>query len=144
MKNQDYTTTINANVTAEEALISISSVSKWWAKKFEGSAQKVGDTFTVRFGETFVTFKIAESIAGMKTVWLVTDCNLHWLDDKTEWMGTKVVWDVTTKKDSRQVTMTHVGLVPGMECYDNCENGWNGHVQQSLLHLMTEGTGFPQ
>jgi hypothetical protein len=144
MNNQDYTTSITAKVSAEEAFNSISNVSKWWAKNFEGKAQNQGDSFTVRFGETFVTFKIAESIAGKKSVWLVTDCHLHWLNDKTEWTGTKIVWDIATKNDAEQVTMTHVGLIPGMECYDTCENGWNGHIQKSLLNLMTEGVGSPE
>lgn len=144
MKNQDYNISITAKVTAEEAFKSINSVSKWWAKNFEGSAQKQDDIFTVRFGETFVTFKIAEVIAGKKIVWLVTDCNLHWLKDKKEWKGTKINWEVSTKNNSTQVSMTHIGLVPEIECYTACEKGWDQHIKQSLLKLMTEGTGYPE
>ena len=58
MKSQDYNCSITANITDEQAFESISHVSEWWATDFEGSAQKLNDVFTIRFGETSVTFKI--------------------------------------------------------------------------------------
>jgi len=30
-----------------------------------------------------------------------------------------------------------------MECYDDCSNGWNFHVGESLFKLITEGVGEP-
>jgi hypothetical protein len=56
MTQQDYTATISAKITAKEAIDRISRVPDWWTKGFTGAAHKVGDTFTVRFGETFVDF----------------------------------------------------------------------------------------
>jgi hypothetical protein len=38
--------------------------------------------------------------------------------------------------------MTHAGLVPGVECYGNCEKGWDFYVGESLLRLLTENTGL--
>ena len=66
MKNQDFNCSITANVSPEEAMKAISQVSVWWAKDFSGSAEKLNDEFTVRFGETFVKFKITEFIPDSK------------------------------------------------------------------------------
>ncbi len=38
--------------------------------------------------------------------------------------------------------MTHSGLVPGMECYEVCESGWNQHVGESLRSLIANGNGI--
>ena len=143
MKKQDYNCSITANITAKEAIKGISCVSDWWAKHFEGSSQNLGDVFTVRFGETFVTFKITEIIADTKIVWAVTDCYLHWLKDKTEWKDTKVVWEIFEKNNSTQVNFTQIGLVPEIECYASCIKGWDQYVKGSLLKLLTEKKGLP-
>ena len=140
----DYHSHIKANITATEAFDGISKVSAWWAKNFEGSAGKQNDVFTVRFGETFVTFEITEMVRDKWIVWAVQDCHLPWLNDKKEWNGTKVIWEITSSKiNSTAIDMTHVGLVPGIECYDKCESGWDRHIKESLFKLLTEHKGLP-
>lgn len=143
MTGQNYQCSINAPVSTEESFDKISRVSEWWTKNFKGGAQKLGDAFTVRFGETFVDFKIVEAVPDTKIVWQVTGCNLPWLKNKTEWNGTSVVWELSSKNGTTMVMMTHRGLVPGIECYGNCEEGWNFYVAKSLLQFLTEGKGLP-
>jgi hypothetical protein len=140
---QDYSKTIAANIQASEAVNRISRVADWWTKGFSGASQKAGDTFTVRFGETFKDFKIVELIPEKKIVWQVTNSNLSWIKNKTEWNNTQVVWELSTDNNITTVRMTHVGLVPGIECYCNCELGWNFCVGESLLKLLTENKGLP-
>lgn len=144
MATQDYTCSIQGSVPAKEAYDKIARVSEWWAKNFEGNAQKLGDTFTVRFGETFVDFKISEAVPDRRIVWQVANCNLHWLKDKTEWNGTSVAWDLSPSNGTTTVTLTHHGLTPEVECYGVCENGWNGHVQNSFLQFLIGGKGVPK
>ena len=76
-------------------------------------------------------------------VWKVTDCNLHWINNKKEWNSTEVVFEISEKKNSTQIDFTHVGLVPGVECYQDCETGWNEHVTLSLVKFINEGKGMP-
>jgi len=140
----DYHCSITAAVPARDAFEKIARVGDWWAVHFEGRAQKTGDIFTVTFGETFVTFKIGEVIPDKKIVWQVTDCNLHWIKDKKEWNGTEIVWEVSSRGGATRIDMTHVGLVPGVECYENCEPGWNHHIKDSLFKLLIEEKGFPE
>jgi hypothetical protein len=142
--NQDYRCSITAPVSQEEAFDKISQVSKWWAESFQGSARSLGDTFTVTFGDTVVDFKISEVVGNDKIVWDVVDCNLPWLSDKKEWNNTSVVWELSSENGTTTISMTHVGLVPTVECYEGCEEGWNFFVTQSLLQYLTEGIGQPK
>jgi hypothetical protein len=144
MNQQNYQSSIAADFTPREAFEAINKVNEWWAKNFEGSAEKLNDVFTVHFGETFVTFKVTESIPGKKIAWKVTDCWLPWLKDKTEWNGTTVQFEIVPLGDETRITMTHIGLVPEVECFGACEAGWNKHFKGSLLKLLTEHAGVPQ
>ena len=144
MKKQDYNATISVNATPKETYGKIAMVGDWWAKNFTGKALNENDTFKVRFGETFVDFRITEAIPGKKIVWYVTDCNLDWISDKKEWKDTKVVWEISAENNATQIKMTHVGLTPEVECYNDCELGWNGHVKGSLVKFLTENKGQPQ
>jgi hypothetical protein len=143
MDKQNYNYRIRANVKAKEAFDAISRVSEWWATDFTGSSKKLNDVFTVHFGETSVTFKITEYAPGKKIEWLVTDCYLQWLKDVKEWKDTRLRFEITEGKKLTQINFTHFGLVPGLECYSDCNAGWNFHVGVSLFKLITEHKGIP-
>ncbi len=144
MTTTDFTATMMLDQTPQEAFNAIADVSAWWAKNFKGNAKNVNDVFSVKFGETFVDFKITESVPGKRVVWLVTDCNLHWISDKKEWNGTRVVWDINPMGDATEIVMTHIGIVPESECYNDCSAGWDMHIKTSLYKLLSEGVGMPQ
>jgi len=143
MEKQSYTAVITAPVTTKEAQEAIGNVAGWWAQNVTGSSQNLNDVFTTYFGETFGTFKIVEFEPGKKIVWLTTDCYLDLLKDKKEWLGTKIVWEISTVDNSTQIRMTHVGLVPGIECYNDCEKGWDFFIKESLLNLLIGDRGLP-
>ncbi len=143
MEKKNFHRTIKVNSTAEEVMKKISQVNKWWAKKVKGKTEKLNDKFTVNFGETFVDFQISELVPDKKIVWKVTDCNLHWIKNKKEWNGTEVVFELSDKKNSTQIDFTHIGLVPGIECYKDCEAGWTEHITESLVKFINEGKGMP-
>ncbi|HVX27444.1 MAG TPA: SRPBCC domain-containing protein [Parafilimonas sp.] len=143
MKNENYSISFNTNASAKAAFKNINNVAGWWTKNIEGNTENVNDVFTVRFGETFVTFEITEIIPERKIVWKVTGCNLHWLNNKKEWNNTKVHWLIAKKNNSTKITMMHEGLIPQIECYTNCEKGWNFYVGESLRKLINEGQGLP-
>jgi hypothetical protein len=144
----DYHCSIASDISVKDAFKAIANVPAWWTTNFEGSARSLHDEFTVRFGETFVNFTISEVVPGEKIVWRVLDCNLHWLKDKKEWKDTKIVWEVSSKDHSTgdhstRIDMTHVGLVPEVECYSNCESGWNHYIKDSLFKFISGGKGLP-
>jgi len=143
-QNQDYSVEISARVTPQEAFEKISRVKEWWGGKGEGNSKKLGDTFIYKTPSgTFVDFKITELVPEKKVVWLVTNCYLSWIDNKTEWTGTRIVWELSSKNGTTTVKMTHAGLVPKFECYDDCKTGWNFYVRESLAKFLTENKGLP-
>ena len=145
MENQNYNATIAVSNPANEAFNVINNVSKWWTENLEGNSENLNDIFTVHFGgDAFVTHKLIEVVPNKKVVWLVTDCYLSWLKDKTEWTNTKMSFEVSTNNNKTQISFTHIGLVPEVECYDMCVKGWDQYVKGSLLKLITEGEGQPQ
>ncbi|HWB25719.1 MAG TPA: SRPBCC domain-containing protein [Chitinophagaceae bacterium] len=143
MNVQDFTCSITVNVTAAEAFDAITKVSEWWAKHVEGSTKSEGGSFTTRFGETFGVFKITEAIAGQKITWQVVDCYLPIFKNVRDWDGTNITWEISAAGEASQITFTHIGLVPGKECYNDCCDGWSFYVKESLYKLITEGQGLP-
>lgn len=139
----DYHASIVVPGSAQHAAEVISQVSSWWTENIIGSSKNENDVFEVHFGETFSRFKIIENVPAKKLRWYVLDCNLHWMKDKKEWKDTEILWEISSVGDSTRIDMTHVGLVPGIECFEDCNKGWNHYVKSSLYKLLTEGRGEP-
>ncbi len=144
MSQQNYTCSIAAKISAQEAFNRINRISDWWSENIQGSYEKPNDTFTIHFnfGDSFV-IKIVELVKDKKIVWLVTDSNLTWIKDKKEWTRTKICFDISTVNNSTQINFTHIGLVPGIECYVGCVKGWNQYIKESLFKLLADGKGLP-
>ncbi len=145
MKKNDYHSIITVNTDIGTAFESVQKrVGEWWTPNLEGSSDKTGDEFIVHFGDTFVVFKLTELVADNKIAWQVADCYLSWLRDKHEWTGTTLIWEFKAEAETTQISLTHKGLVPEVECYDSCVKGWNFFFKESLYKLLMEGKGMPE
>jgi hypothetical protein len=144
MKEEDYQTTITVNTTPHVAFNFINNVSKWWTENLEGSSHKLNDEFTVRFGDVHVSKqRLIEVIPDKKVVWLVTDSRLNFVKDKQEWTGTKITFEISEKEHKTQVRFTHQGLIPKIECFNDCSVAWSEYIQESLSNLINTGKGKP-
>lgn len=143
-RQQDFSLSLTVKTTARETMERISQVDLWWAKHFKGRAVKLNDEFSVHFGDTYVNFAISEVIPDRKIVWRVTDCNLHWIDDKKEWNGTEVIWSITEHDGKTRIDFVHRGLTPARECFESCKPGWTHHIKDSLVMLIEKGKGLPE
>ena len=144
MRNQNLTTAFTVGRTPEEAFAAINNVRGWWSGEIEGGTDKLGDEFTYRYKDVhFSKQKITEFIPGKKVVWLVLDSYPSFIEDKSEWNGTKVTFEITKKGDKTKVRFTHVGLVPDHECYGACANAWGSYINGSLRSLIATGKGQP-
>ena len=144
MNKQDYTASIAVNATPQEVFKKINSVTKWWTEDIKGSSQQLNDEFTVRFGDVHVSKqKLVEVIPDKKVVWLVTGSKLNFIEDESEWTGTKISFELSNDDDKTQIHFTHIGLVPEVECYRDCTRGWDHYIKKSLFKFLTEGKGSP-
>jgi hypothetical protein len=144
MKSQNYTTAFTVDETPEEAFAAINDVRGWWSGNIEGNTDRLGDEWTYRYKDIhYSKQKITELVPAKKIVWLVLDSYLNFIEDKTEWNGTKVTFDISKKGDKTEVRFSHLGLTPEVECYDACSNAWGGYVNSSLRNLITKGKGRP-
>lgn len=143
MKQADYHISITAKTTPEKAIAAINNVPAWWSANTKGRFENPGDCFTVRFGETFVDFEVGDIVPGKRIVWHVRNCNLHWLQDKKEWKGHTIIWEIAENNNTVNIDFTQAGLTPAVECYTNCEKGWNFYIGESLRNLINTGTGRP-
>jgi len=144
MEKQNYTASIKVDATPQEVFKSINNVTDWWTENTEGSSQKLNDEFTVRFGDIhYSNQKLVEFVPNKKVVWLVTDSQLSWIKDKQEWTNTKISFEIISKGTYTQLIFTHIGLVPELECYNDCRKGWDQYIKDSLFRLLTSGKGIP-
>lgn len=142
MNTTDFTTTILVDQSPQQVFNAINNVRGWWQGTIEGSSNKLNDEFSYRMKEFhFSKQKITEIIPDKKVVWLVTESQLNFIEDKTEWTGTSISFEITEQDNKTQLRFTHAGLNPEVECYGACSNGWQQLIQQSLLSLITTGKG---
>jgi len=142
--NRDFTTTFSVSNTPEEAFDAIANVRGWWSQAIEGDTDKLGAEFKYHYQDLHrCTFKITEFVPGKKVVWHVVDNYFSFVKDKTEWIDTDIVFEISGKGNKTEVRFTHIGLVPAYECYDVCSNAWGSYITSSLRNLITTGVGQP-
>ena len=106
MTDQNFTTTLTVDQTPDEAFAAINNVRGWWSGDpgIEGSTDKLGDEFTYRYKpHHYSKQKITEFIPGKKVVWLVLDSQLNFVNDKSEWKGPKITFEIARKGDQTEV-----------------------------------------
>ena len=143
MKKAPFNYKFLVSKTPKEVFNKICLVSQWWSTEMEGVAEKLHDVFTVRFGESFVQMEVVQNDPEKRLSWLVKNCFWSFLDHKNEWNDTIIDWNITDTGNLTQVSMSHVGLRPGTECFDICKEGWGLYAGNSLYRLITEGSGIP-
>ena len=144
MSNQSYTTTFLVDQTPEEVFAAIYNVRGWWSGEIEGGTETLGDEFTYRYKDVhYSKQKLVEVVPARKIVWLILDAWLSFTENKSEWNGTRVIFEVAKSGDKTEVRFTHKGLVPEYDCFDKCSNAWGFYVNGSLRSLITTGKGSP-
>jgi len=142
MNHANFSVTLVVDQTPEQVFNAIMNVRKWWSGYYDeeitGGTENLNDEFSFRAGGGvhFSRQKLVEVIPDQKIVWLVTDSELSFIENKKEWTGTKIVFDIAAKEGKTQLVFTHEGLVPEVECYASCSPAWSQYLQNKLLPLI--------
>jgi hypothetical protein len=144
MDNASFNTHFWVPQSPKEAFDAITNVRGWWSREITGGTQKLNDEFTYRYQDVHhCTMRLIEVVPEKKVVWLVLDNYFNFTEDKTEWKGNTMVFDIGEKDGRTQVRFTQNGLVPDYECYDVCNNAWTNYIGNSLRLLIMTGKGQP-
>jgi len=144
MNTPNFTATLLVGQTPEEAFKAITNVRGWWSEQIEGNTDKLNEEFTYHYKDIhYCKMKLIELVPDQKVVWLVLDNYFKFTEDKSEWIGTKLVFDISPKGDQTEIRFTHEGLAPQYECYEICQEAWTNYIKNSLYSLITTGKGEP-
>jgi hypothetical protein len=144
MKKDGFTTSFTVDQTPNEVFTAVNNVRGWWSGEVNGDADRPGAEFTYRYQNMHKsTQQVTEFVPGKKVVWHVTDAELTFVKDKTEWTGTDIVFEIAGKGGKTELRFTHVGLVPAFECYGGCSGAWGTLIDGNLRNLITTGKNQP-
>ncbi len=143
---KDYQKSITVNNAASEIYAAITQhIPDWWSDDFSGASSQKGDRYDIAFGETRKTFEITDVIPNKQVVWLCLKAHIDMkaLTRKDEWVGTRLIWTITSDGQGTTLTLLHEGLNKSFECYDVCESGWDYFIGSLEAFLITrKGTPY--
>lgn len=141
---KSYTTTILVDKDISSTFNAITKFRSWWSEEIEGNTDQVGETFFYHYKDVHLCrIKLIEMIADKKLVYQVIDNEFNFTKDKTEWINTKMIFDVSVEGNKTKIVFTHEGLVPAYECYDICNDAWTSYIHGSLKNFIETGKGNP-
>ena len=139
MTTENYTATITVDRSPIDVFDAIVNIRGWWHGEIEGDSRRLGDSFTYRYADLHRSTQLVTAfVPGHRLVWRVTDAELGFVANKTEWTGTEIVFDITRKGDRTELRFTHVGLVPQVQCFSDCSSAWSGYISGSLKSLIEQ------
>ena len=142
----DYQTSFYTSADKERSFEAITKeINKWWGT-VDHSVGKLGDEFSIFFGDTEWRFKITQYAPNERLKW--TCIKAHHLHPglqniKEEWLNTEVDWHITEVEGKIKIAITHNGLMEGLNCYEVCKSGWDYYLLTSLKNFLETGTGSP-
>lgn len=135
---EDYYQEILVKNTVKGAFEALSQqVHLWWGST-NNTLTKVGDEFTVSFGDANWSFRVTVFEPNTKITW---ECIGGHPDFNAEWIGDTLHWNIETIGDAVKVSLLQVGLTPVMNCYEICNAGWNHYITNSLKAFLETGVG---
>ena len=109
----DFTTAFSVGQTPIEVFEAITDVRGWWSGQIDGNAGQPGDEFTYRYEDRHrCRIRVTQADPGRKVTWLVLDGGPAFTQDKREWQGTAISFEISQAGGQTRVRFTHRGLVP--------------------------------
>ncbi len=149
MSTANYTRSIVVAADPAAAFEAVTAgVAHWWTVP-DRPLEQIGDRAKFSFppGVSYWTFELMVADRPSRAEWKCVDAlHVHEGQPKaieTEWLGTKVIWNIQDGPDGTVITLEHVGLVPQLLCYEICEMGWDMFFLGSLKQYLDTGTGAP-
>jgi uncharacterized protein YndB with AHSA1/START domain len=137
-----YTDGVEIAATAArvfDALTTRDGISGWWTSFVTGSPI-AGETIELAFAgiDERIVMRVGATEPFSSVVWSCIEHTGH-----PEWVGTTVVFEIeATNNGSTELRLHHIGLVPDLDCFEQCEAGWR-HFLRSIKGYVERGEGMP-
>jgi len=146
MNHDDYTRNIVVLSTPNAAYKALTSeFDKWWTLDTD-SLSTVGDTIKFKFDTTYWVMRANT----LSPNYIELECiEAHHIHDGLpssilkEWEGTKLKWEIQEQDGNTKISLTHEGLIPSLDCFEICKEGWDYFFVTSLKKYLNEGKGSP-
>ncbi|HEX2937117.1 MAG TPA: SRPBCC domain-containing protein [Bacteroidales bacterium] len=144
-ENKSFTATILVDQDSRTVYNAIKDFRAWWSEDIEGNTDVLNEEFFYHYKDIHLCkIKLIEMVPDRKLVYLVLENEFNFIDDKREWVNTKLVFEIVpTSEGKTKVQFTHQGLTPEYECYNVCNEAWSNYIKNSLYKLITAGKGEP-
>jgi len=144
MSKQDFSTTILVDQSPREVYKALNNVRAWWSEEIEGPTDQLDKEWFYHYKDMHLCkMKVVEMVPNNKVVWEVMENSFSFIEDKVEWVGDRIIFDISKAGDKTSLTFTQEGLTPLYECYEVCRDGWTNYINNSLHKLITTGKGEP-
>lgn len=143
-ENHSFTMSITVDQSPHSVFEAVTNVRGWWSETITGDTAQLNDEFEFEVKDVhYSKQRLIEVIPDQRVVWLVTEADMTFIEDRDEWKGTKVIFDITNDGSKTKLTFTHEGLVPAIACYKACMPAWTQYIEHSLKQLIETGVGDP-
>jgi uncharacterized protein Usg len=142
--SNSFTSTIVVDKDPATAFNAIKNFRAWWSEEIQGNSGELNEVFFYHYKDVHLCkIKMIEMIPDRKLVYQVLDNEFNFVKDQSEWINTKLIFEISPEGNNTKVKFTHEGLVPEHECYNICNEAWTKYIQESLYNLITSGKGQP-
>ena len=143
--SKDYTTSVTIGRSPADVYAAILDARAWWNVAIDGPTTAAGDEFGFEVeGLHRVRMRVTRLIPDTLVEWVVVDNHFGFVEDQSEWVGDRMVFELEGVDGGTKLTFTQHGLLPELECYDVCSNAWAFFIRDSLRLLAEHGTGAPE
>ena len=95
MSDQNYTASFTVDQTPEQVFDAINNVRGWWSQAIEGDTDKLNAVFYYHYKNAHrCTIEVTEFAPGKRVVWHVLHNDFDFIEDKSEWQNTDVVFAI--------------------------------------------------
>jgi len=145
--DNSYTREISVSNTPTAAYRALTKeFDKWWTIHCNPISEP-GDRITFRFGPTCWVMRANSLIPDN---YVEPECTeAHHIHEGlpssiiNEWEGTMLKWQIQPQGDETKIVFIHDGLMPSLNCYEVCEQGWDYFFVNSLKQYLDTGAGSP-
>ncbi|MFV2015081.1 MAG: hypothetical protein ACC656_06620 [Candidatus Heimdallarchaeota archaeon] len=139
-ERQDYTRKIIGIKSPEQSYeLLTNQIGTWWTSP-ESKANSIGDEPTFRFGDAFWTMKVINLEKNRVVRWKCivahhVDTNVP-IEAINEWEGTEIEFIIRQHEQGSEISLTHYGLIPSLNCFTICQAGWDYYFAKTLSDVL--------